>query len=176
MPLSNPISSALVQLAVVNLGANAATISFSSIPGTYQTLQIVIQGRLTASVADDYFYIQFNGDTGANYDNQQLFADQGTASAAVQTGQTKARCGTMTGATGPTNGAGVNIMTIPFYANTTFTKTLRSSGAEKYSSVNFPLNEFAVRWNSTSAITSITFLLSSGNFLSGSRATLYGMT
>ena len=181
MPVYYPSSSsgssgAMVKIAAVDLGADTATIDFTSIPGTYRDLHIVFQGRTTESAVDAFFYVQFNGDTGSNYWDQYVYYVNTAITINEDEAATKGRVGLVTGATGRTNGAGVAIMDIPFYAGTTFEKTLRLNIAEMYSTGNLVVGMFAVRWGSTAAITSITFLLATGNFLAGSQATLYGLT
>ena len=49
-------------------GSNTASISFSSIPGTYTDLVLVIDNAFTASGGYSYS-LSFNDDTASNYSN-----------------------------------------------------------------------------------------------------------
>lgn len=70
-------------IATVTVGSGgASSIEFTSIPGTYQHLQIrgiARTARTGATPKREAVYIQFNGDTGTNYAYHNLF---GTGAAA----------------------------------------------------------------------------------------------
>lgn len=169
-------SGSMVKLATGDLGSDTATIDFTSISGAYRSLHIILQARMTENTVDNFFYVQFNGDTGANYWDQRFYATGSTTSPAANNAQTKGACGLVVGATGRANSASVILMDIPFYAGTTFEKTMLTHHGEMYSTNSMIAGFWAIRWGSTAAITSIKFLLATGNFLSGSTATLYGLT
>ena len=66
-------------IASTTLGTAAADITFSSIPGTYTDLVLVLYGGFATAASD--LYTQFNSDTGTNYSNSDLRGN-GTAAAA----------------------------------------------------------------------------------------------
>jgi len=164
-----------IKLDEINLLAPSPTIDFLAIPVGYRSLYIVLQGRLTVAATDAFVGVQLNGDVGANYNTQYLYATGGSVSPASLSGQTSGLIGLMTGANGPADSAGIAIIDIPFYAETVFQKTLRSSIADEFGATNLIVGDFVTRWLSTVAINQITFLLASGSFDTGSQATLYGL-
>lgn len=116
-------SSAMVLLDEQVLGAPAAEIDFPSLSQAYQHLRLECAlGGSTASPVD--LCLQFNGDTGANYDSQRMRAAYATFSAARDDGLTSARLGlvppTLPGVGGP------QVVEIPRYRGTTFRKGLFS--------------------------------------------------
>ncbi len=70
-----------VPISTTTLGSNASTVSFSSIPGTYTDL-VIVMGVISTSNTGHYVYLQYNGDTGSNYSTTIL---TGTGSSAVST-------------------------------------------------------------------------------------------
>ena len=64
-------------IATTTLGTSASSVTFSTIPGTYTDLVLVVAGTSAATNGNE---MQFNGDTGNNYSFTLLY---GTGSAAV---------------------------------------------------------------------------------------------
>jgi hypothetical protein len=150
-------------IATTTLGSAQATVTFSSITGTYTDLVVIIGGSL--AVADNP-YIQFNSDTGSNYSRTQMSGDGSTAGSSRSTSATRI---VFTGGDLETFNAIININN---YSNTTTNKTalLRANSASQRTTATVGL------WRSTSAITSITFGNNSGNnFASGTVFTIYGI-
>src|ERR1700722_11671924 len=153
------------------LGATAATITFSAIPQTYNNLRLVIQTYSdVAGINANSVSAQYNGDTGANYYFNEIYATTSISvgSAYSGAGQASARYGNVNQSE---NNPIIAAMTvdIPNYTGTIFTKaSLGSSFCALYW-----LYCGAV-WTGTAAITSITLLLDSGNFAVGSSFYLYG--
>lgn len=81
-------------------------------------------------------------------------------------------------ATGTSGAPGVGTIDIYDYRGTSFHKMFNASNgwARLTTSGNYLIQEFTGRWRSTSAVTSITLTLASGNFVSGSKFTLYGLS
>lgn len=153
------------------------TLTFSSL-GTFTHLEIRWSARSTkaASVEED-MVIRFNADTGGNYDSLLLYNPTATTAAASEVlAGTSARVGTLPAASADASRGGGGIIRIHDYRGTTFFKTAEGNfsyfqGAALYSSTR----PFGVHWRSASAITSITILLASGNYVAGSKFTLYGL-
>lgn len=156
---------------VVTTGSQA-TVSFPSIPGTYESLNLVLVCRGTAASNEVNLRMQFNGDTGTNYNwvGKNRFGDvTGTASAFI-------RCGSMPGSTAVANTPAAGEIYIPGYARTLFNKAStfaegQSGSATADTYFNFDFGT----WLSTAAITSILLFPASGNFVDGSSFALYGM-
>lgn len=153
------------------LGSSAASITFSSVPGTYRSLMLDVVSRASTAGAKA-LNLQFNGDTGSNYD--YWFGGSGTSGADAQTA---ARAGSTSGSDATAGNAGVFRIVIPDYAGTTFRKFGSAIGgrADADASGLFGENN-SFKWRSTSAITSILLAPSSGDFITGTRATLWGVT
>ena len=151
-------------IATNTLGSAASSVTFSSIPGTYTDLIVVMQYANSTGLADVYF--QFNSDTGSNYSRTQLF---GTGSAAGSNRGTSETAFNGVGYVGTT--LSQSISHIMNYSNTTTNKTIlvRHNGTSNLVMANVGL------WRNTSAITSILIGYSTNNFIAGSTFTLYGI-
>lgn len=168
---------ALSLISSQTLGAAAASVTFSSIPGTYKHLRLVAVGRGDAVTSSVSVKLQVNGDTGANYDLllAQWFATNGT-SIGLTTGLTSLAVGTFPAANATANFPGMLETVIPGYAATTFHKIIRSLYSYWYLATagNNAVQYITTLWLSTAAVTSLTLTPSSGNFLTGCRFDLYG--
>jgi len=136
----SPPVSTYVALQTVTLGANAASVTFSSIPATYRDLVIVINGKLD-SLGGVAMEITFNGDTTlSNYSTVQMsgFGGASTSSTTSNTPEFIMH-----------NSQGSNILQIMDYSATDKHKTLlvRDNAGR--------VRAAAIRWANTSAITSI---------------------
>jgi hypothetical protein len=149
------------------LGSAVASVTFSSISGAYTDLIIVCQTGPGAS--GNGVYIQFNGDTASNYSTTDFWGDGSSASAGRTSSATFMRIlGRGTGASNNLNNNGIT--QILNYSNTTTHKTMLARS-------NAPAGAggTAGLWRNTSAITSLTITSESGNLISGSTFTLYGI-
>ena len=160
------------------LAAPAASIDFSSIPGTYRHLLIEFWGRTTEANTGTGLVIHFNGDTAANYDYQRDFGNATTPSATSAAGTATPLAGFVPGASATAGRAGASSILIPAYASTAFNKVaLQVGGSVQTTATTGFLGENGfVNWRSTAAITQVTLKLQSGaNFATGTIATLYGL-
>lgn len=153
------------------------TITFSSIPGTYQHLQI--RGLFKSTGASDggdlTLTMRFNNDSGTNYVRHTLRGNGSAASGLNDTAITSIYVGSGVGGTGTTNMLGANIIDIHDYASTTKNKTTRSfSGGEINTTPSQVLLNSGL-WLSTAAITSISLIDIYGNFTTSSTFALYGI-
>lgn len=154
-------------IATTTLGSAASTITFSSIPGTYTDLRLVLVGRVSATNANIVFYV--NGNT-SSYSQTNIYGNGSTV--------TSDRLTNMDGwyATqadlGSTTIPSLYTLDIFSYAGSTNKTSLFVSSQDKNGSgVVF---HGVGLWRNTSAITSVTMLQSS-NFAAGTTATLYGI-
>jgi hypothetical protein len=155
-------------IATQTLGSAAASVTFSSIPGTYTDLVIVCTPlRVTAGAEELVF--QFNSDTGSNYSSTILTGDGSTASSIRFSNQTYAN---MNYNSNVSQTQSVQIYSLMNYSNTTTFKTFIGRANRADSGV-----ETAVAlWRSTAAVTSIAAKLKNGNnFATGSTFSLYGI-
>jgi hypothetical protein len=155
----------------------SATITFSSIPSTYKHLQIRWIARSTFATASAVnINTQINADTGANYANHRLSGDGSATTAAGAASATEMVFPFMVSGNSATAGiVGTGIIDIQDYASTTKTKTLRVFGGVD---TNTSAGRVAIQsglWNSTSAMTSISFTSNDGNFGTTTSFALYGI-
>jgi len=147
-----------------------STVTFSSIPSTYKSLQV--RFNLVTSATSQSFKFQFNSDTStSNYANHWLF---GTASTAGATGNASGVYGYILVADSGSLGTypNVGIVDIIDYANANKNKTVKSFvGANQNTSTGYVELGSGV-WLSTAAITSLTIAIPSGTFTG--TITLYG--
>lgn len=161
------------------LVGDVASVTFT-LPATtpYRHLRLVCYGRVTEATTDNYIYLQFNADTAANYDHQQLTSNQTAPASAVLYAQTKIRLGEFAGATAAAaSNAGSFEVLIPHYAGVTFDKHTIASGGGAWGTATTGIITMHTygRWRSAAAITSIVLSPSANNFKTGSIFSLYGM-
>lgn len=170
---------AFESIATATPSAGATDITFNSIPGTYQHLQIRGIYRDTATTAGQEapLYVRFNSAT-TDYAHHYLRGN-GTSALASGTASTVWIRLDGAGVCDYTSSGifGGNIIDILDYASTAKNKTLRHFGG---SDANTSGTQFRVSLSSgfrdnTSAITSITILAGNTAFASGTTFALYGI-
>jgi len=157
------------KIATTTLGSAATNITFSSIPATYTDLRISFTSITSADNLN--LKMRYNSDTGSNYSTTQLYGDGSTAYSGRSTneGFIWLDLGGVTDNVYPT----FNAIDIFNYAGSTFKTCLISTSADTNGS-GYVGNTVGL-WRSTSAITSVALLLTSGNINAGGIATLYGI-
>jgi len=154
--------------------------TFSSIPGTYRHLRILYTARVTSTGSANHdVYIQCNGDTAANYNQQLVGAFSGTPIASATIGSATPMIFQAPEASATAGLPGVGECVVPYYAGTTFHKTITSVATARSANtaVGGIVLYVAVHWNNTAAITSLRLaVVSSGNFASGTKFSLYGVS
>lgn len=169
-------------IATVTAAGGEASLTFSSIPQTYASLQIRGIGKdlYSGAAAADYVNIRFNNDSSANYARHYLQGNGSTVQAGGGTGDTSiyALYAQTYSHNGNANIYGSMIVDIHDYASTTRNKTARIiAGTDN----NVASSAYAVclqsgLWLSTSAVTSITLLSGGGTgWAAGSKYALYGI-
>lgn len=159
------------------LGSAAASVTFSSIPATYRSLQLHVTGRGDTAATFVSGFLRFNGDSGANYDFEQMIGNAAVASAAEALAQTSLSVAEFSAASAPSGQAGSIVVNIPFYRQTVFWKNALTSHQLNVSNASGGVyaKMLAGRWRNTAAINSILIGLSAGNFITGSSFVLYGL-
>ena len=160
-------------IATVTVGSGgASTIDFTSIPSTFQHLQIRAMARNTTGTADALY--QFNGDTGSNYAWHLLVGNGSSAQAYAGTSTTNFRGAGYTVYVASSTINGVGVTDILDYKDTNkfkTTRTLLGSDTNGGGELQF----WSGLWRSTSAITSIKITPSTGSFAQYSHFALYGI-
>jgi len=150
-----------------SLTATTVAVTFSSIPATWTDLVLVVQGTWTSSNTQD-IYLQFNGDTGSNYQTGRTLAVTSTSVVFPDGNLTSTviNCGLLS-----SNAASMSIWHILNYSATNTGKPVHGrSTTPEYNSFGTGC------WRSTSAITSIKIYNSTSlNFTTGTVFSLYGI-
>jgi len=171
---------AMIPIATVTVGSGgASSIEFSSIPQSYEHLQIRGLGRSTIADTNDFAIIKFNSDSGANYTYHYLRGDGTSASAqgsGYGTSDYLRSAGFISGANATAQVFGTTIIDILDYTNTNKLKTIRTLTGKDANSNNADgrVYLFSMLWGSTSAITTIT-LTTQANWAQYSSFALYGV-
>jgi hypothetical protein len=159
-----------VAIATQTLGSATASVTFSSISGSYTDLVLVVSGQFTAT-GNQYVAVQVgNGsvDTGNNYSDTQLI---GTGTSAIS-GRDSNLSGVLLATFASTSSSiGTAIFNLMNYSNTTTYKTIlgRGSDTNGWSIAGVGL------WRSTSAINTIKVYVTGTTFVTGSTFSLYGI-
>ena len=157
------------KIATTTLGSAAASITFSSIAASWTDLRLVMTVITSTNSITE---LQFNGDTGTNYSNTVLYGDGTGAYSSKLTNNNYIYTYASTSA---------SALTIPVfykidifsYAGSTY-KTALLTGSGDTNGSGRVVNVVGL-WRSTSAITSVTVLSTSGTYSTGTTATLYGI-
>lgn len=162
------VATSFQSIATVTPSSGSSSITFSSIPSTYASLQL----RMITGRSDDtqYYYdlnLRFNSDTTSNYNQHWLFSDGSTVTASGQ-----AATYILLGQQGGSTYGAATIVDIHDYASTTKLKTVRSfNGTDRNGAGYVGLRSGL--WRSTSAVSSIT--ISNLNTAGNSVFSLYGI-
>jgi hypothetical protein len=164
------LSKVPVLLASTTLSTTTASVTFSSITGTYKHLNIVVSCRSTSTSAGGYDIIvaRFNGDTGSNYystyDNTVAYTY--LAIATIHNSQNWVY----------SNALGMAECNVGQYTSAYY-KIGRSLWGNPNSNTNNSLYQstYAYMWKSTAAITQVDVFLQVGSFAAGSQVSLYGL-
>lgn len=158
------------------LGASTGSVTFSSIAGTYKHLQLRITARHDGAVQAVQTNMYFNSDQAANYSWHALEGNGSTAVSFAQTSKNNVYLGGAASGTTAANNFSSYLVDILDYASTNKYKVTRTMHG--YTDGTYKNLDYASGlWQSTSAISSITIapVLQGGNFITGSRFSLYGI-
>lgn len=161
-----------VPLAQTALSSSAASISFASIPQTYENLRLLIRSRGTA-LTD--ILLRINGDSTTAYDYQVLSGNNTATSAFAAAAATSIVVGSH--AAGAGQGTALDVF-VPGYARMSSPQKILRSQQARFDGdtvADFYVNDISGRWRSTAAIASLTLTPGSGSFDAGTVATLYGI-
>lgn len=174
-----PVTGSFESIATISGTGSSGSITFSSIPSTYKSLQLRIIGQNTGGFPSGIPAIRFNGDTGANYSAHNLLGNGSAVSAGGAANRTYIdNAGTrIVPWSAVTNVMWVAVIDIIDYASTSKNKTARwfdganSNGVSGYDRVEL----VSGNWRNTSAVNSITVLLTADSWTTTSQFALYGV-
>jgi hypothetical protein len=165
-------------IATVTVGSGgSAAIDFTSIPSTFQHLQIRSIGRSTRAATDDSYRIRAgNGsiDTGSNYSFHFLRGTGAAASSSANNTQSFILGGDTSAANATAGIFSTDVLDILDYANTNKYKTFRHLNGVDFNGSG-DLRLLSGLWQSTSAITDIKLFCENGNWAQYSSFALYGI-
>ena len=162
-------------IATQTLGSNATNVTFSSIPGTYTDLRFVMIPASSSGTNGIRMRVGNSTlDTGSNYSGTYLDGNGTNAASWRDTSATQNQLSYRIGI----DTTLVQNYTIDFlnYSNTTTYKTM----LVRYNSASAAAGTAVLLWRSTLAITTFSFNINSfgsstGDFITGSTFTLYGI-
>lgn len=162
------------------LGGSAASIDTGAggFSGAFDHLFISVLARTDEATANSAAVIQFNADTGANYDLQAVRGRNATASAAAGTAATNVGL-IMPGASAAAGVFGSALVWVPGYSQTVAEKGfIAMMGHADESAANANAEVRSGHWRSTAAISRVVITAgttAASNFLAGTRLTVYGI-
>lgn len=157
-------------ISTVNGTGSAATVTLSSIPATFQHLQL--RCTVLTGTAGGGLSLNLNSDSGANYASHRLYGDGSSAQAGAQTSLTYLQFFGFTNSTATTSPTNF-IIDILDYANTSKFKTVRISlGTDRNGSGEVGI--FSGLWQSTAAVNTIAINCGQ-NYTTTSQFALYGI-
>lgn len=142
-------------IATVTVGSGgASSIEFTSIPGTYQHLQVRGIGRTNRNAARDALALTVNGSSGTNYAGHELFGNGSSTGAYGEADVGRVVTYEFAGATATAELFGAVVLDILDYASTAKNKTFRMFGGLDRNGAGL-VNIHSGLWKSTDAITSV---------------------
>lgn len=159
------MASTYTPIATVTLSSSQSSYTFNSFSG-YTDLILISNHATTATTT---LFMRFNSDSGNNYSYTQLWAPNG--SLAYTQRQANANSIDMHDSTS-TVGQNMLISNIMNYSNTTKYKTVLTGANDNANGRRYV---DAQVWASTTAVTSITLFMLTGNISAGTIFTLYGI-
>jgi len=174
-PLAPPTASCVLITEVIT-ASSQASVTFSSIATIYRDLEVVVRGRGTQSVTEIDIDLQFNGDTGNNYDEQTSYLYNSTFNA-VSHGVGRIKGPNIAGASATSGVPGFIRMKIGDYRGTVFFKAVFCHGYWRPGTGAGDGTSFVGGglWRSTAAINAVKVFPSAGNFVDGTVVSLYGI-
>lgn len=156
-------------------GGGASSVTFSSIPSTYQHLQIRLIARTDSGGTQGFIRLTYNNVTTANYTEHGLYGDGSAAAAAGSTGNNSGIVQRTAGGTSLSNTFGAVVLDILDYASTNKYKTERSLGGVDLNGAGLIGLYSTALYSTTDAINRIDLTPNSGSFVQYSSFALYGI-
>lgn len=164
------------------LGASTASVTFSGIPQTltHLLLEVCAKSDSTGGTSGyDNANLRFNGVTAASYNWTTWYSVQGAGavSTAGGTSQTSMQAAAIWNSHFGSAGRGISTILVPYYAGTSNLKvfTAHSTASDGGAAGVMQLYAGSLGGSNTAAITSLTLLMGTGNFVADSTFSLYGL-
>jgi hypothetical protein len=158
------------------LGSAASSIDISSIVTGYAHLRLVLIARGDIGTQSTTLQARLNNDSSTSYQSSLTAGNGSTVVAVEGLGTTSMHLGYMPAGTATANYFSSSEILIPQYAGTLAAKAVHAVTGARYGNATTNGNIYvAAGWWTTSAINRITLFPGNGNFVAGTRATLYVM-
>ena len=159
------------------IASSAASYTFTAIPSTFTDLVVRTSTRGSQVNANTNMYIQFNGNTSAVYSWTYLDGTGTSASSSRLSGDTQLRANKTTADNATANTFSSYELYLPSYTANQNKQISTINAQENNTTANgdWYIDARANLFSSTTAISSVTFSLASGNFMAGSSFYLYGI-
>ena len=155
------------------ISSTVGSVTFNSIPSTYKHLEL--RFAILAGSSGGAPSVQLNGVTTSSYSKHGLFGNSNSVGSTGNFNQTNMTLGASNVGAHTTYPL-VGIASFADYASSSKNKTMRSvTGISQTNSTNSQVDLFSGSFYSTSVISSILIGSGGGNFVSGSRFSLYGI-
>lgn len=174
------VAGSMIQICDLSLSASQATFDTNTIlggniPQTYKHLKLVMQHRV--DVVGPGGQIRFNNDGSTNYSYYQMYGQNATPVSAATTGSTGFGVLLTPGTTDTAGRFGSCEALIPNYTSSTANNSISVVGGGVQQTNTYTGTWFGYRTTDTNPVTRIQVLVNAaGNFVAGSRFTLYGIT
>jgi hypothetical protein len=163
-------------ISTTTLGTATPSVTFSSLgdySSTYKHLQVRWVARSSNATAGVGVFSRLNGDSGSNYFWHYLSGNGSAVSSSNSGSTTRALTGVAAAASSTSDAFGAGVIDLlDTYA--TKNKTFRTLTGNQSSSFTRVELESAL-WNNTASVTSWEVICESGNFVAGSRFSIYGI-
>lgn len=159
------------------LGGTAASVTFSGLgaySSTYKHLQIRVAARSSDANPGVGIYSRLNADAGSNYRAHFLLGNGSSLQSGVVALTTTGLGGIIAAAGSTTNNFGVCVLDLLDPYSTTKNKTLRTLGGFT-DAAQKRIDLHSALWINTASLTSWQLFPEFGNFITGSRFSLYGI-
>lgn len=160
-------SAAEVLITETVTSGSQSSVTFSTIPTAYRDLEVRVRALATTGLT---LFMRFNGDGGGNY--SYSYFNHNTSSGTGASGTTSDSGLKIGAASSGANSAFSTTANILNYQSATYKQALADHTNTDGSGGNHGI--MGGTWKDTSAISSVTVLVSAGNFVDGSVISLYG--
>jgi hypothetical protein len=162
-------------LADDELGSAQASFDLTSISGSFKHLRLILRLRGDVAATTALVQVRLNNDSGANYQHEIHYGANTTAAAARSVGNSFWNMHNVPGASATASYFGVAVIDLVDYADTTAFKQALYRWGYFTATTTGEVGQAFCHYLSTSAISRITVSPASGNWDTGSRATLLGI-
>ncbi len=155
---------------------NVTMVTFSSIPSTYESLQLRISSHDQYDTTYDYHYLRLNTDNGNNYSNHSWEGYGSSKTSNAQTGYSYAKLGTAIGSWKTVAATTYSATIIDFigYADSTRNTTMMAFGGASQGAQTQRFGSSL--WDNTTAVNRIdVYVVYTAPFQRGTEMTLYGI-